>query len=587
MKLKAVWWTVFAAAALLVFAAWSPSVVLADDLNFDEEGGDDMNFDGGDDGGGMDFDGGDGGGDMDFDGGAEPAPLQQYVIDQNSPTWTTMQQANELSGAGKFYQASLLYHQVLTATDDTAKGLAGQAHYELGRTLFQLGFFQSALGQFNKILQMGPASEHFLPTLQWLALIAREMPGDPERATRIYENYLNMFPVQIEPALLPEVGLLMGQAAYKLGKLDDAIFFLGHVDTSSPLYGKARFLEGVTNVRKFQGEAAVESFKDILRWSQEAPQATREMQRVQELAIAALGRVFYQVGHNLWAQENREKAVGSWNTAIKYYGTFEQASPHWLDSLFEASWTYYRVDNFNKALGLLHTLNSPFFNDEYYPEAMLLQAQIYYTNCHYDRVMYILEEFNAVYPPLKEKLESQLVNLLAPEDVYKFLVSTIEGEGSFDPTTKQVLNAALEDRELRRMLNYIHELDAEVEAINGAAKGWSDQPLAKQLVQDIEFTKQFASAEAGSAAKARLERVVDELKDLTKQARFIEIETTEKLGEAAKAKGLDPTAVTAFEREINAMMEADDEHLFWTFDGEYWRDELGYYWYYLNSRCGR
>lgn len=498
-----------------------------------------------------------------------------------------MQQANELSGAGKYYQASLLYHQVLQGTDDTAKALEGQARYELGRALFQLGFYQSALGQFNKVLQIGPSSEHFMPTLQWLVLIAREMPGEPERATRIYENYLNMFPEQIDPAILPEVGLLMGQAAYKLGKLDDAVFFLGHVDASSQLYGKARFLEGVTFVRKFNGEQAVESFKDILKWTKESPDKTREMVRVQELAIAALGRVFYQVGHNLWTQDSRDKAVSSWNTAIKYYATFDQTSQHWLDSLFEASWTYYRVDNFNKALGLLHTLNSPFFNDEYYPEAMLLQAQIYYTNCHYDRVMYILEEFNAIYPPLREKLEGQLTNLLGPEDVFKFLMATNESSGSFDPTTKQVLNAALQDRELRRMLNYIAELDSEIGAIRGAAKGWSDQPLAQQLVQDIEFTKQFASAEAGSAAKTRLERVVDELADLQKRARFIEIETTEKFADVAAAKALDPTAVAEFEREIQAMMSADDEHLFWTFDGEYWRDELGYYWYYLTSRCGR
>jgi hypothetical protein len=23
----------------------------------------------------------------------------------------------------------------------------------------------------------------------------------------------------------------------------------------------------------------------------------------------------------------------------------------------------------------------------------------------------------------------------------------------------------------------------------------------------------------------------------------------------------------------------------WTFDGEYWKDELGYYYYHVNSRC--
>ena len=31
----------------------------------------------------------------------------------------------------------------------------------------------------------------------------------------------------------------------------------------------------------------------------------------------------------------------------------------------------------------------------------------------------------------------------------------------------------------------------------------------------------------------------------------------------------------------------DDEHVYWPFTGEYWRDELGYYLYTIKSECGR
>jgi hypothetical protein len=31
----------------------------------------------------------------------------------------------------------------------------------------------------------------------------------------------------------------------------------------------------------------------------------------------------------------------------------------------------------------------------------------------------------------------------------------------------------------------------------------------------------------------------------------------------------------------------DDEHEFWPFRGEYWRDELGYYRVRLNNRCDK
>jgi len=34
-------------------------------------------------------------------------------------------------------------------------------------------------------------------------------------------------------------------------------------------------------------------------------------------------------------------------------------------------------------------------------------------------------------------------------------------------------------------------------------------------------------------------------------------------------------------------VDVSDEEMYWTFDGEYWRDELGYYIFTVNSECKR
>jgi hypothetical protein len=34
-------------------------------------------------------------------------------------------------------------------------------------------------------------------------------------------------------------------------------------------------------------------------------------------------------------------------------------------------------------------------------------------------------------------------------------------------------------------------------------------------------------------------------------------------------------------------VKPDDEHMLWPFDGEYWRDELGFYRQVVESACGR
>ena len=44
--------------------------------------------------------------------------------------------------------------------------------------------------------------------------------------------------------------------------------------------------------------------------------------------------------------------------------------------------------------------------------------------------------------------------------------------------------------------------------------------------------------------------------------------------------------VTA-ERAAGGRVDVDEEHQIWPFNGEYWRDELGFYRQTITSKCGR
>ena len=53
--------------------------------------------------------------------------------------------------------------------------------------------------------------------------------------------------------------------------------------------------------------------------------------------------------------------------------------------MFEASWAYYMKTLNSKALGNIHTLSAPYFENQFYPEAVLLRAVIYFKYCLYDQ----------------------------------------------------------------------------------------------------------------------------------------------------------------------------------------------------------
>jgi tetratricopeptide (TPR) repeat protein len=566
------------AAALLASALLlSPSVALAQD-GFDFGGDDGMDFGGGD---GMDFGGDDS---MDFGGGSTTTTQE---IDMTSPAYAAYSQAKSLIDSKQYAEGAKVLYDTIAVGDDASFALSNQLHFELGRAFYNMGYYQSALNHFDLVTT---GSKEFDDTLPYLVQIGRELPGEPRRYSRVYDNYLDKFPTEVDPSLYSEVGYILAMAAYRESKLDDVVFFVGNVAQDSSYYPRSRYLEGVTYVRQNNGQAALDSFKETLRWLDEKkerePLNASEIQ-LREFTVAALGRVFYQVGSTLWKMGEREKASNSWNTALKYYNAFSRNSSMWLESLFEASWTYYRVDHFGKALGLLLTLNSPFFNDKYYPEAMLLQATIYYTNCHYDRVVDILTDYKATYEPLKAQVDKLVARLFQPEEVYDFLNMVQHADkDSYDPTLQQVLDAAVQDRDLRRGLAYIDMLDEEVKRIDNDPQ-IAGTPLAETMKQDIVGVKALSISEVGKKGKQRLERLQEELRDLSNRALDIEIETTEKYAARVELKEQDPHALDEFEQEINGVLKADDEHLFWTFDGEYWQDELGYYWYYIYSRCGR
>jgi hypothetical protein len=110
--------------------------------------------------------------------------------------------------------------------------------------------------------------------------------------------------------------------------------------------------------------------------------------------------------------------------------------------------------------------------------------------------------------------------------------------------------------------------------------------LANYVIQTIMFTKDIAFDKAGQMAKARLTRVVEELRDLQGKVDAIDIEisTSDRTDTELSLNGVEMQRRLAIESKKRT---PDAEHIYWPFDGEYWRDELGYYLYSIKTKCGR
>ena len=499
------------------------------------------------------------------------------------PPSKVLERALKLYDAEDYANASIELNKVIEGQSGDDEANKQRAEFFMGKTLFNMKYYSASLSYFDKITQKGPNHRYYAKTLQWLASLSRFLPesaGVLEKIGKYTKADLD------QPALEPvrdELYYLLGRYHYQKGNFKEATDLFSSVPEKSEFYPKAKFLEGLTQVREYHGKVAADAFKQILRKVKQyddpdkVPKALKE---AEELANLSLGRVFY--------------STKQYNNAIKYFEKLPGAdsrggaSPDWGASLFEASWAYFMVDGDSKALGNIHSITSPFFESEFYPEAYILKAVIYFNRCNYDRSAEAITEFNAVYPELRKEVEAILSKYPDNAQFYDYILKIKSGEAGLSERAERAADGALADRSLQKNIEWVNELDRELKAIDKADPAWKTTAVAGNILQDLTLQKSLAANDAGQLARNRLQRLASEIQDLQKQAIKIEYETLNGLKGAltAGAAAEQASSINPNSKNYNTIV-IDDEHQQWPFRGEYWQDELGYYRFKVANKCGR
>lgn len=513
-------------------------------------------------------------GDFAFEGEAlgDLSADQAYVapVRVNEASSPVIEQGVAAFAARDYQAASLAFYDAMMEAEPGTP-LAQRAQFELTRTLAEMGMLYGARVILDEIIAEGVDHPYFQDAASVMVTIARRLPGDGEVLSRI-AAFEPLFPDRIETKYRDDYAYLLGQHFYGIGELDAAVDYLSLVSELSAQHVPALFLSAITHVRRYDAAAAADELKTLMRVVENSRGSQRErMSAVGELARLTMARMYY--------------STGEYQKSIEYYSGLKQRSEYWLDALFESSWAYFQSDEYNRALGNLHSLNSPFFNDQYYPEAPVLQAVIFFYNCQFEQVRFALDEFQYVYAPLKDELQITVDSFFTDQQAYEFLRDARASKGnnrSFDPRLQQIVDAALGDSVLEEQLAFVGQLEAEVEFIDKAAEAWSKSDLGDFLYSETVGQLALSRDAAGGLVRERLTAVLGELEQKEREASAILVET-----DLAEANAL--SSAVAEEMAASTAVDTADvvhrEQMLWRFDGEYWRDELGYYSYHISSKC--
>ena len=505
---------------------------------------------------------------------AQPAsPLKEAVEAYN---------ANDLPRA-----AELFYEARMT---DTVVANRAKAEYYLGHSLYKMGLYQSALAYYNAVFVQGPAHPYYLKGAEGLINVAAELRDDTLIPSQINKFYNPQAFAGMDPMALSRINFHVGLLLYRQEKYDQSLAFLQAVEQESSVFAKSLFLQAIIHTRlgvryaragdeartQAEYDKAIALFEQIVGLSERTEEGARramqlyeDVHRLWQLCTLNLARSYY--------------GKGDFARAVQYYSRIPRFSQDWAAALFEIGWAFYMRQEYGRALGALHTLHSPHFENLFHPESWILKATIYYQVCLYDESMAMLEHFQenyaAMMPLIKELTEGPLPNEAFSALLLKDELSADDPLAELPKSIKQYI---LSNPRVENFRHFLRSLEAEAVAIREQDE-WKGERLAEELLGVVNVQRNLLEKTAGGFVKAKLKQAYLNISSYVSHAKMVELEITtrrRKLVAAGHSVRAELRGKLAPRPRV-----PDETYNYWKFVKEYWRDELGYYVYTVRRAC--
>lgn len=459
------------------------------------------------------------------------------------------------SSAGLFFEVNN------TATDPEIRA---KSEYYLASSFAKKGLPVTAFVYFAVILKQGKSHPFYLKAVEGLVNV-QETLGDqdliPNLLNQNYSDEWATLPLEV----LSRINYLIGTIDYRKSKYEEAKAFLEAVPHESSMYAKSEYMLGIVLVDpRFPGgsqtQAAISAFESVLGIT---TRNQKDLVPTQQLALLGLGRTYY--------------GAGEYQKAVDSYEKIPRFSKYWDQALFENGFARFQNDDLGGALGSLQALHAPQFTGAFQPESWILKSTTYYFSCLYEEAKTALAAYDELYAPMAEKLKP-IVEAADKDPVFYF--NLIDGKG--DAVPAPVTNWVRTNERMLGAFAMLKQIDAEKKQIEDN-QGWRAAKLSNELVTYLDQNRAGLEQLAGRFAKNRLAEAYRNVKYFADQGEIIRFETSKAEKELAEA-GVDQGKVLKAQTLYRPKMPAANWN-YWKFQGEFWRDEIGYYQYTLKRGC--
>jgi tetratricopeptide (TPR) repeat protein len=184
-----------------------------------------------------------------------------------------LEAANASFNRGEYDKAALAAWELMN--DPKMAPLQLESQYLLGKTLYRMGQYHAALGEFSQILAKGKDTKFFSKSLEWLFFISHKTVNESVVLDEV-ARYANAdWPERYQDEfhyLLARYHFVRGRALDTVEQkgeaaksFEDARKLTALIPKSDRFYAQAKYLEGLTWFRDGKMPQALEAMKEVVR----------------------------------------------------------------------------------------------------------------------------------------------------------------------------------------------------------------------------------------------------------------------------------------------------------------------------------
>ena len=477
-----------------------------------------------------------------------------------------LQQGYNLLVGGNYTEAYYEFDAILSDPKFVRYDEYLYSKFYLAESLHMMGVDYGALLYLTDILKKEEDKPYLEESLKMAISISQDIKDD---SLILYLATL-LTPDRIAASQKEEFRFFIAKNFYLNNTFENAKILFKAITKDNRLYLLAQYYLGVISVQEENFKQAVKNFATVA--SVTNPGKYYEWQYLQDLSNLNIARILYE--------------TGQYQKAVEYYDEIRKESELYPEAIYEASWTLYNWGKFNAALSTLHTLQSPFYEITYFPRSILLKGAIFLELCMYKDAIISLKSLEDYYSELKTLMDSFYSQAKSRTDYYTLLTGpeNIRGDSPENPYRK-LFQLASANRDFLQMHKFVKKLNSELKILSQ----FRDNKRAMYLSNHIKSKKLIVARKAINLAIEKIQLTRKAIVDYLKSADVVKLEITtaerKLLEDKVKGYGREDSSGINVPAPIQSSVFIQDTYYFYKFSGEYWKDELGYYLYNIESQC--